>query len=85
MDPKPVSDSSTLLSHWMGVTDANASGNIHGGVIMKLVDEAGNVGRQNLDRAGVVVFDPHDAEWLAPPGRGQLDVHARAEAAEHIQ
>ncbi len=40
MDPKPVSDSCAVLSHLMGVTDANNVGNIHGGIIMKLVDEA---------------------------------------------
>jgi acyl-CoA thioesterase YciA len=40
MDPKPVSESCAVLSHLMGVTDANNVGNIHGGIIMKLVDEA---------------------------------------------
>jgi acyl-CoA hydrolase len=40
MDPKPVTESRAVLSHLMGVTDANNVGNIHGGIIMKLVDEA---------------------------------------------
>ena len=40
MKPKPVSESYAVLSHLMGVTDANNVGNIHGGIIMKLVDEA---------------------------------------------
>jgi acyl-CoA hydrolase len=38
--PKPPSDSTTLLAHLMGVTDANSAGNVHGGTVMKLVDEA---------------------------------------------
>ena len=40
VDPKPVGESRALLSHLMGPGDANASGNIHGGTIMKLTDEA---------------------------------------------
>ncbi len=40
MEPRPVADSQVLLAHWMGPTDANGSGNIHGGTIMKLADEA---------------------------------------------
>jgi acyl-CoA hydrolase len=40
MNPKPVSDSSAVLSHLMGVTSADNMGNIHGGIIMQLVDEA---------------------------------------------
>ena len=40
MEPKPVAESQVLLAHWMGPTDANGSGNIHGGTIMKLADEA---------------------------------------------
>jgi acyl-CoA hydrolase len=31
---KPVSESCSVLAHWMGVTDANSAGNIHGGTIM---------------------------------------------------
>jgi acyl-CoA hydrolase len=40
MDPKHPSESETVLAHWMGITDANGSLNIHGGTIMKLCDEA---------------------------------------------
>ena len=40
MDPKAPSESSTVLAQWMGIADANASRDIHGGTIMKLVDEA---------------------------------------------
>jgi acyl-CoA hydrolase len=37
--PKPPSDSHSVLVHWMGPTDANTAGNVHGGTILKLADE----------------------------------------------
>src|SRR5215471_14764774 len=40
LDAKPVSASSTTLATLMEPLDANPMGNIHGGVIMKLVDQA---------------------------------------------
>ncbi len=40
MDAKPVRDSRITLTVLMGVGDANNLGNIHGGLIMKLCDEA---------------------------------------------
>lgn len=38
---KRIADSSFTLSSLMGPQDANTLGNVHGGVIMKMVDEAG--------------------------------------------
>lgn len=38
--PKPVSASATTLATLMEPADANPMGNVHGGVIMKLVDQA---------------------------------------------
>jgi uncharacterized protein (TIGR00369 family) len=38
---KRISDSRFTLSALMGTQDTNVYGNVHGGVIMKLVDEAG--------------------------------------------
>ncbi|MEO1287413.1 MAG: acyl-CoA thioesterase [Chloroflexota bacterium] len=43
MDSKRVADSRVTLSHMMGPQDANGLGNVHGGVIMKLADEAGGL------------------------------------------
>src|ERR1700694_1758232 len=40
LDPKPVSASSTTLANLMEPADANPMGNVHGGVLMKLVDQA---------------------------------------------
>jgi uncharacterized protein (TIGR00369 family) len=38
--PRTVSDSKVTLTQMMEVTDANVTGNVHGGVIMRLVDTA---------------------------------------------
>ena len=38
--PRSVSHSKVTLTQMMEVTDANVAGNVHGGVIMRLVDTA---------------------------------------------
>jgi uncharacterized protein (TIGR00369 family) len=38
--PRSASDSKVTLTQMMEVTDANVAGNVHGGVIMRLVDTA---------------------------------------------
>ncbi|GAB5491406.1 MAG: acyl-CoA thioesterase [Phototrophicaceae bacterium] len=43
MTSKHIADSCVTLSHMMGPQDANSLGNVHGGVIMKLADEAGGL------------------------------------------
>ena len=43
MEGKRVQESSVTLSHVMMPQDANPAGNIHGGVIMKHIDEAAGV------------------------------------------
>jgi acyl-CoA hydrolase len=40
MEPRPASASQSLLVKWMGITDANSAGFVHGGTVMKLCDEA---------------------------------------------
>src|SRR4051812_37722285 len=39
MEPRPVAHSLSVLVHWLGPTDANSAGFVHGGVVMKLCDE----------------------------------------------
>jgi uncharacterized protein (TIGR00369 family) len=39
-DRRRIADSSVTLTQMMEVTDANVAGNVHGGVIMRLVDTA---------------------------------------------
>lgn len=40
LSPKAVRDSHVTLTQMMEITDANVQGNVHGGVIMRLVDTA---------------------------------------------
>jgi acyl-CoA hydrolase len=39
VEPRPVSHSHAVLVHWLGPTDLNPAGFVHGGVIMKLCDQ----------------------------------------------
>jgi acyl-CoA hydrolase len=41
--PRPASQSESLLVKWMGITDANSAGFVHGGMVMKLCDEAAGI------------------------------------------
>lgn len=41
MEGKKVSDSSIVMAQIMTPQDVNVAGNVHGGVIMKLIDETG--------------------------------------------
>ena len=43
MQPKSPSASHSVLTRWMGIQDANIAGNVHGGTIMKMVDEVAGV------------------------------------------
>jgi uncharacterized protein (TIGR00369 family) len=43
LEPKRVKDSQVTLSHFVQLTDANPMGYIHGGAVMRLVDEAGAI------------------------------------------
>ncbi len=64
MDPKPVSESCAMLTHWMGVTDANSAGNIHGGTIMKLADECAALAAIKHARQRVVTVGMDRMDFL---------------------
>lgn len=51
---RKVSDSRITISQLMNPQDANLSGNVHGGYIMKLVDEAGALTCMRHSRSRVV-------------------------------
>jgi len=42
-ESKPASNSESILVRWMGLGDANAAGFVHGGVVMRLCDEAAGI------------------------------------------
>jgi acyl-CoA hydrolase len=61
-----------VLVHWMGVTDANSAGNIHGGTIMKLADEASGIAAVKYSRQRVVTAGMDRMDFLVPIYVGEL-------------
>jgi acyl-CoA hydrolase len=43
VNPKPPSESVSVLTRWMGIGDANVAGNVHGGVILHMCDEVAGI------------------------------------------
>src|SRR5947199_10579820 len=72
LDPKPVSDSRAQLIRWMGITDANSAGNVHGGTVMKLADEAAGVAAVKQSRMRVVTVAMDRMNFLYPIYVGEL-------------
>jgi acyl-CoA hydrolase len=66
MDPKPASESHSLLARWMSILDANSAGNIHGGTVMKLVDEAAGLAAIKHSRQRVVTVGVDRMTFLVP-------------------
>lgn len=54
MQGKKVSESMVLMAQLMTPEDANPAGNVHGGVIMKLIDNAGGTVAARHARSNVV-------------------------------
>jgi acyl-CoA hydrolase len=66
MDPKPVSDSRTALARWMSIVDANSAGNVHGGTVLKLCDEAAGLAAVKHSRQRVVTAGVDRVNFLYP-------------------
>ncbi|MBC7811878.1 MAG: acyl-CoA thioesterase, partial [Burkholderiales bacterium] len=69
---KHISDSKFTLSALMGPQDANSHGNVHGGVIMKMVDEAGALVAMRHANAPVVTVTIDSMTFLQPIYLGNL-------------
>ena len=69
---KRIADSRTTLSILMGPQDTNALGNVHGGVIMKLVDEAGALAAMRHAHAPVVTVAVDSMTFMEPIYVGDL-------------
>lgn len=72
LDPKPPSQSFAQLARWMGVGDANSAGNIHGGTVMKLADEAAGLVAIKHSRRRVVTAGMDRMTFLVPIRVGEL-------------
>lgn len=66
MDAKPVSESRSQLVRWMGLIDANNAGNVHGGTVMKLVDEAAGLAAVKHSRQRVVTAAMDRMTFILP-------------------
>jgi uncharacterized protein (TIGR00369 family) len=74
---KPVSASKTVFSKTMLPSDANPSGNVHGGEIMRLIDECAGAAATRHARQRVVTARVDELSFVAPVYVGNL-VTARA-------
>jgi acyl-CoA hydrolase len=72
MEPRPTTASRVQLTHWMGVLDANNAGFVHGGVVMKLCDEAAGLAGVKHSRFRVVTAGMDRMTFLVPIHVGEL-------------
>ena len=72
MEPRPASESSAQLTRWMGLLDANSAGNVHGGTVMKLCDEAAGLAAIKHSRRRVVTVGMDRMNFLYPIQIGEL-------------
>jgi acyl-CoA hydrolase len=72
MEPRAVSESRSVLAQWMGPSDANAAGFVHGGTVMKLCDEAAAAAAIRHARLRVVTAAVDRMTFLQPVQVGDL-------------
>ncbi len=99
MEAKRVKDSSVVIAQVMIPQDANPAGNVHGGVIMKLIDTAAAVAatrhaRSNVVTASIDRLDFHHPVYVGDllflkaslnmTGRTSMEVGVRVEAENVI-
>jgi acyl-CoA hydrolase len=95
LTPKSPSDSMVSLSRIMDLSDANLLGNVHGGEIMKMVDNAGGLAAMKHCGGPVVTAAMDEMQFIEPvyvgdvvtvkamvndTGRTSLEVGVRVEA-----
>ncbi len=71
-DSKSPKESKVVLIHESLPEDANAQGNVHGGVVMKLMDAAAGVASRRHCRKNVVTARVDSLEFLSPVYIGDL-------------
>ena len=72
MEPLRPADSSSILTRWMGIEDANTAGYVHGGVIMRLCDEVAGIAAIRHSGVRVVTAGIDRMTFLHPVHVGQL-------------
>jgi acyl-CoA hydrolase len=72
VEARTVADSRSVLVHWMGPADANSAGFVHGGVVMKLVDEVAGLAAVRHSHRRVVTAAADRMTFLQPIHVGEL-------------
>lgn len=75
--PRAPQQSEVVLNQLMLIGDANPHGNVHGGVLMKMMDEAGAICAMRHARANCVTVAVDSMEFHSPVHVGEL-VRCRA-------
>jgi acyl-CoA hydrolase len=66
------SETISIVTHWMGIADANTAGNVHGGMIMRLCDEAAGIAAIRHAGSRVVTAGMDRMTFLEPVVVGEL-------------
>lgn len=72
MEPRSPSQSTTILSQVMELTDANLANNVHGGTIMKLCDAAAGIAAVKHCGARVVTAAMDEMSFIEPVFLGEI-------------
>jgi acyl-CoA hydrolase len=72
VDPVPASASRSVLVRWMGVTDTNTAGFVHGGTVMKLCDEVAGLAAIRHSHRRVVTAGMDRMTFVEPVNLGDL-------------
>ena len=72
MEPRSAAGSESLLSKWMGITDANSAGFVHGGMVMRLCDEAAGLAALRHCGQRIVTAAMDRMTFLHPVHIGEL-------------
>jgi uncharacterized protein (TIGR00369 family) len=72
MEDKSIQDSTVVMTQLMSPQDTNTAGNVHGGVIMKLIDTAAGVVAVRHARSNVVTASIDRLDFHSPAYVGNL-------------
>jgi acyl-CoA hydrolase len=72
LEPRPASASGAELIRWMGIEDANLAGLVHGGVVMKMCDEAAAIAAIRHCGQRVVTAGVDRMTFVEPVNVGEL-------------
>jgi acyl-CoA hydrolase len=72
VEARSVKSSQAVLVRWMSILDANSAGFVHGGIVMKMCDEAAGIAAVKHSKRRVVTAAIDRMTFLHPVHVGQL-------------